>query len=341
MNESAGSAVRLRHVSRLFDGVRAVDDVNLDVRDGEFFAMLGPSGSGKTTCLRLIGGFEAPSAGEIEIFGAQAQSTPANRRPVNTVFQDYALFPHMSVLENVAYGLLLKGVPRLDRERQANLALDMMRLNGTGERRVHQLSGGQRQRAALARALVNKPRVLLLDEPLGALDLQLREQMQEELKSLQRSLGITFIFVTHDQTEALSLADRVAVFNQGRIVQIGSPSEIYNRPRNRFVATFVGSSNILPPDFLARTKGRSAWASLRPEKITALAGPLANANVEWSVEASVTECLFQGSTSLVNLDVDGLKLRLSCPADQISVRTGDRIRIGWNSRDLVELEDSP
>ncbi|MGB3022218.1 MAG: ABC transporter ATP-binding protein, partial [Methyloceanibacter sp.] len=216
-------AVRLVNLSRRFGSIRAVDDVTLDVAEGEFFAMLGPSGSGKTTCLRLIAGFEQPSKGHIEIFGETAEGVPPYKRNVNTVFQDYALFPHMTVGENVAYGLKIKGIARAEREAKARDALAMVKLAGYEDRRPAQLSGGQRQRVALSRALVNGPKVLLLDEPLGALDLKLREQMQEELRALQKELGITFVLVTHDQGEALSMANRVAIFKDGRIVQVGSP----------------------------------------------------------------------------------------------------------------------
>jgi putative spermidine/putrescine transport system ATP-binding protein len=245
------AAVSFESISKHFGAVRAVDDVSFDVVPGEFFAMLGPSGSGKTTCLRLIAGFERQSAGSIRIFGESADGVPPYRRRVNTVFQDYALFPHMNVLENVGYGLRVRGVPRRDRDTQARDALSMVKLAGMEERRPAQLSGGQRQRVALARALVNRPKVLLLDEPLGALDLKLREQMQVELKALQRTLGITFVFVTHDQGEALSMADRVAIFSDGRLVQVGTPREVYEEPRTRFVAGFVGSSNVLDPEFSA------------------------------------------------------------------------------------------
>jgi putative spermidine/putrescine transport system ATP-binding protein len=229
-------AVRFQNASRRFGSVRAVDGVTLDIVEGEFFAMLGPSGSGKTTCLRLIAGFEQPDEGHIEIFGETAEGVPPYKRNVNTVFQDYALFPHMTVGENVAYGLRIKGVGRADREAKARDALAMVKLAGYEDRRPAQLSGGQRQRVALSRALVNGPKVLLLDEPLGALDLKLREQMQEELKALQKELGITFVFVTHDQGEALSMANRVAVFNDGKIMQVGSPADVYERPQSRFVA---------------------------------------------------------------------------------------------------------
>jgi putative spermidine/putrescine transport system ATP-binding protein len=261
------TAVLFSRVSRHFGPVKAVDEVDLAVAEGEFFAMLGPSGSGKTTCLRLIAGFEQPTAGHIEIFGETAEGVPPYRRSVNTVFQDYALFPHLSVIDNVAYGLMIRGARKAERTRAAEEALALVKLPGYGARKPNQLSGGQRQRVALARALINRPKVLLLDEPLGALDLKLRENMQEELKALQKTLGITFIFVTHDQGEALSMADRVAVFNDGRIMQIGTPQDVYQRPASRFVADFVGSSNVLPPAFVGKTTGRAAWASLRPEAI--------------------------------------------------------------------------
>ncbi len=260
-------AVRFERVVRHFGSVRAVDGVDLEIAAGEFFAMLGPSGSGKTTCLRLIAGFEQPNAGHIEIFGETVEGVPPYRRAVNTVFQDYALFPHLSVLDNVAYGLMVKGVGKAERHAQAAEALALVKLASLGDRRPTQLSGGQRQRVALARALVNRPKVLLLDEPLGALDLKLREEMQVELKALQRSLGLTFVFVTHDQGEALSMADRVAVFADGRIVQVGSPEDVYERPTCRFVAEFVGGSNVLEATEAAAFGGPRQLASLRPEAI--------------------------------------------------------------------------
>src|SRR5512135_1682897 len=256
MAQPMSPAVRFANVCRHFGSVRAVDGVTLDIAEGEFFAMLGPSGSGKTTCLRLIAGFEQPNEGHIEIFGETAEGVPPYKRNVNTVFQDYALFPHMTVGENVAYGLRIRGVAREEREAKAKNALAMVKLSGYGDRRPSQLSGGQRQRVALARALVNGPKVLLLDEPLGALDLKLREEMQAELKTLQQKLGITFVFVTHDQGEALSMADRVAVFSQGRIEQLDTPRELYNRPRTAFVANFVGSANVVGADAATALTGR-------------------------------------------------------------------------------------
>lgn len=261
------NAVEFLSVSRLFGTVRAVDGVDLSIKAGSFFAMLGPSGSGKTTCLRLISGFERPTGGTIRIFGQDVGRVPPNLRNVNTVFQDYALFPHMNVRDNVAYGLMVKGVDRRTRHAKAEEMLALVKLDSYGDRKPAQLSGGQRQRVALARALVNEPQVLLLDEPLGALDLKLREAMQDELKALQQRLGITFVFVTHDQSEALSMADTVAVFNNGKIAQIGSPADVYARPRTRFVADFVGSSNVLDPAMTRALGGPEATASLRPEAL--------------------------------------------------------------------------
>jgi putative spermidine/putrescine transport system ATP-binding protein len=238
------AAIEFRAVSRVYGEVRAVDDVSFAIEPGEFFAMLGPSGSGKTSCLRLVAGFDAPDRGQVLLDGQDVSAVPPYDRNVNTVFQDYALFPHMTVLDNVAYGPRVRGASRAGRERQAREMLELVQLAAMGERRPAQLSGGQRQRVALARALINHPKVLLLDEPLGALDLKLREEMQIELKSLQKKLGITFVYVTHDQGEALSMADRVAVFNRGRIDQLGAPRELYARPRTEFVARLVGSANV-------------------------------------------------------------------------------------------------
>src|SRR5476651_1470141 len=231
-------AVQFTNVSRQFGDVKAVDRVSIDIQDGEFFAMLGPSGSGKTTCLRLIAGFEQPTRGEILIEGKPVAGVPPYARDVNTVFQDYALFPHMTVAENVAYGLMIRKIAKAERRAEAEKMLAMVALGGLGGRKPAQLSGGQRQRVALARALVNKPSVLLLDEPLGALDLKLREQMQVELKAIQRQVGITFIFVTHDQQEALTMSDRIAVFHAGRLEQVGPPADVYERPQSEFVAGF-------------------------------------------------------------------------------------------------------
>lgn len=259
---SSAPVVRLRGVRKTYGGAVAVAALDLDIVRGEFFTMLGPSGSGKTTTLRMIAGFEFPDRGQIELAGQDVSGLPPNRRDVNTVFQDYALFPHMSVRENVAYGLLARRTPKADALARADAALAQVRLESFGDRRPGQLSGGQRQRVALARAIVNRPQVLLLDEPLGALDLKLRHQMQVELKQLQAQTGITFIYVTHDQEEALTMSDRIAVFNEGRIVQIGTPAEIYEHPANAFIAGFVGTSSLL------RDAGRTIM--LRPEKLRVL-----------------------------------------------------------------------
>ncbi|QYK43255.1 MAG: ABC transporter ATP-binding protein [Paracoccaceae bacterium] len=292
-------AVEFRNVSRHFGPVRAVDGVDLTIAEGSFFAMLGPSGSGKTTCLRLISGFEAPTGGDIRIFGQDVSRVPPNRRNVNTVFQDYALFPHMNVRDNVAYGLMVKGVARATRHARAEEMLALVKLAGYGDRKPAQLSGGQRQRVALARALVNEPRVLLLDEPLGALDLKLREAMQDELKALQQRLGITFVFVTHDQHEALSMADRLAVFSEGRIAQVGTPDEVYARPATRFVADFVGSSNVLPPALTLLLGGGPAWSSLRPEALRLVAPDGA------AMAGTVVAARYLGAGTRVALRLDG------------------------------------
>jgi len=260
-------AIKFEEVSRHFGKVRAVDSANLEIQDGEFFSMLGPSGSGKTTCLRMIAGFDKPTSGNIFLYGQDVSNLPPFERDVNTVFQDYALFPHMTIEDNIAYGLMVKGVSKSKRLKQVDEMLDLVRLPGFGYRKPSQLSGGQRQRVALARALINHPKVLLLDEPLGALDLKLRQQMQVELKSIQQRVGITFIFVTHDQEEALTMSDHIAVFNEGKIEQVGSPSEIYEKPASQFVAGFVGTSNLLSGEVAKRIAGSENMFSIRPEKI--------------------------------------------------------------------------
>jgi putative spermidine/putrescine transport system ATP-binding protein len=324
------SAVSFQNVARHFGTVRAVDNVDLDIAEGEFFAMLGPSGSGKTTCLRLIAGFEQPTTGHIEIFGETAEGVPPYQRQVNTVFQDYALFPHMTILDNVAYGLMVKGVDKAARHRKAEEALSLVALGGYGARRPGQLSGGQRQRVALARALVNEPKVLLLDEPLGALDLKLREQMQVELKSLQRQLGINFVFVTHDQGEALSMADRVAVFNDGKIVQVGTPEEVYEKPRTRFVASFVGSSNVLSPAVSAKLGGPAKWVSLRPERIS-IGGK--------GILANVTSVHYQGATTKLHATLEnGSSLIAAIPAGLFHGQ--EKVTLSWPKHALHVLDDA-
>jgi len=325
------AAVEFSRVSRHFGSVKAVDQVDLSIKEGTFFAMLGPSGSGKTTCLRLISGFEAPTSGEIRIFGQDVSGVSPNRRNVNTVFQDYALFPHMSVRENVAYGLMVKGTDKKTREARAEELLALVKLEGYGDRKPAALSGGQRQRVALARALINEPRVLLLDEPLGALDLKLREAMQDELKTLQQRLGITFVFVTHDQGEALSMADRVAVFSDGRIAQIGTPAEIYDHPRTRFVADFVGSSNVLSPE-LARSLGAEpVWASLRPEAVR-IGAPDAR------VRGQVSNLRYLGSGTRVSVAVPGGEISAFVPRGQPVPAMGQEVGLSWDADALHRME---
>jgi putative spermidine/putrescine transport system ATP-binding protein len=299
---AAPVGIRLNGLRKEFGSVVAVDGIDLEVADGEFFAVLGPSGSGKTTVLRMIAGFETPTAGVIELGGVDSTRTPPFRRNVNTVFQDYALFPHMSVEQNVAYGLRVKGVGKAERTKRAGDALEMVRLEGMGDRRPSQLSGGQRQRVALARALVNRPRVLLLDEPLGALDLKLREQMQVELKAIQREVGITFVFVTHDQDEALTLCDRLAVMNAGRLEQVGAASEVYESPATRFVAEFVGSSNVIDGAASLAIIGAGRTVSVRPEKIAVYA---LGAGVDGvRADGVIREVVYAGSETRVVVDAD-------------------------------------
>lgn len=295
------NAVEFIDVSRRFGDVRAVDRVSIDIKEGEFFSMLGPSGSGKTTCLRLIAGFEPLSSGSIRIHGREATGLAPYQRDVNTVFQDYALFPHMTVLDNVAYGLRVKGVGKNERRVRAQEALERVALEFVAARKPAQLSGGQRQRVALARALVNQPSVLLLDEPLGALDLKLREQMQGELKTLQRQLGITFIFVTHDQSEALSMSDRVAVFNNGRIEQVDTPRELYMNPKTPFVAEFVGTSNVLSSEQTLRLTGEVGCFAVRPEHIRLLAPAPGECEGEIRVAAQVKDIHYQGMATRYEL----------------------------------------
>lgn len=329
-SSSHAPAVEFRAVSRHFGSVRAVDGVDLSIAEGSFFAMLGPSGSGKTTCLRLISGFEKPSSGRILIHGQDVSDVPPNRRNVNTVFQDYALFPHMTVRDNVAYGLMVKGVGRQARQDRAEELLSLVKLPDYGDRRPGQLSGGQRQRVALARALINEPRVLLLDEPLGALDLKLREAMQDELKALQQRLGITFVFVTHDQHEALSMADRLAVFNEGRIAQIGTPEEVYSRPQTRFVADFVGSSNVLPPDLTRALGGPAAWSSLRPEAL--------RLGRDGALRGAVSAVRYLGAGSRVVLRIGETEVAALVPSGTAIPEPGTEMALSFDPADLHVME---
>ena len=335
-------AVSFHNVCRYYGKVRAVDNVSFEVADGEFFAMLGPSGSGKTTSLRLIAGFEKPTAGKIMIHGARTENIPPYERNVNTVFQDYALFPHMTVLKNVAYGLMVKGLPKKVYHQKANEILEIVKLGKMGWRYPAQLSGGQRQRVALARALINEPRVLLLDEPLGALDLKLRKQMQVELKALQRQVGITFIYVTHDQDEALSMSDRLAVFKDGQIEQIGTPEEIYEYPASEFVADFVGDANIINADLAFRLNGEKKPYSIRPERIHFHPNN-ATAGADVCVaEGKITDIHYHGASTRYTLTLeDGNCLYLvqqnssemnHNPAG--SIEAGKSKRIAWSKKDI-------
>lgn len=311
------SAIQLVGLTKRFGDVVAVDGVDLTIGDGEFFSLLGPSGSGKTTVLRLIAGFEEPTSGAVLLGGQDVTHSAPHARDLNTVFQDYALFPHMDVRRNVEYGLKVKGVGRSERRQRAMEMLESVQLAHLAERRPEQLSGGQRQRVALARALVNRPKVLLLDEPLGALDLKLREEMQTELKAIQRDVGITFVFVTHDQGEALSMSDRVAVFNHGRIEQADTPQAIYEHPATTFVASFVGTSNLLDPRRAGSLLGERAWFSVRPERIRLDGAPPSDTDV--AVDARVTDVQYHGADCRVRLATrDGERLHATVPSGTAS-----------------------
>ncbi len=338
MTASDPPAIRFLDVSRHFGEVKAVDRVSLDIADGEFFTMLGPSGSGKTTCLRLIAGFDTPTRGAIELHGANVTRLPPYERDVNTVFQDYALFPHMSVGDNVGYGLMIKRVARAERQQRVTEMLELVRLPGLARRKPAQLSGGQRQRVALARALINHPRVLLLDEPLGALDLKLRQQMQIELKAIQQRVGITFIYVTHDQEEALAMSDRLAVFNQGRVEQVGSPAEVYERPATEFVAGFVGVSNLVSGPLALALTGAPSTFSVRPEKIR-LAEPGSPAGPETcQAEGRIREVVYLGMHTRYVVEVDGgseltvVAQNLETTSMEALAARGRRVALVWERR---------
>jgi putative spermidine/putrescine transport system ATP-binding protein len=314
-------------IRKTYGDVVAVADVDLTVADGEFFTLLGPSGSGKTTTLRVIAGFERPDTGRVTLGGADITEQPPYARDVNTVFQDYALFPHMTVAENVGYGLKVKGVPRRERGTQVAEVLKMVRLDGYGDRKPVQLSGGQRQRVALARSIVNQPKVLLLDEPLGALDLKLRQEMQIFLKALQRDLGMTFIYVTHDQEEALTMSDHVAVFNEGRIEQVGSPLEVYARPATEFVAGFVGTSNIL--------ERKQRRFSVRPERIELSA----TSNGHSGEPATVADVVFVGAFTRILVDTEaGERLTIVKQNDSSGLEPGARVHVSWHDADAYEIQ---
>jgi len=338
------AAVEFRNVARTFGTVRAVDDVSLTIESGEFFAMLGPSGSGKTTCLRLIAGFDLPDSGHVLLDGQDVSDVPPYERSVNTVFQDYALFPHMSVLENVAYGPRVRKVSSNERNSRARQMLELVKLSGFEDRKPAQLSGGQKQRVALARALINQPKVLLLDEPLGALDLKLREEMQIELRNLQRRLEITFIYVTHDQGEALSMSDRVAVFNRGRIEQMASARELYMKPQTPFVARFVGGANVVEGELAEKLGGARQAFAVRTENVQVLGANDAAPSNSISAEGTVLDVQYHGATSRwqVRLDVGDTfsATRNAAEASRLPGNPGDRVRLCWPRESMVALRDA-
>jgi putative spermidine/putrescine transport system ATP-binding protein len=343
----AVSAVHLEAVRKVFGETEAVAGIDLDIADGEFFSMLGPSGSGKTTTLRMIAGFEQPTSGRILLHGHDVTGVPPFDRDVNTVFQDYALFPHMNVADNVGYGLMVRRVDRAERERRVTDALRMVRLTGFGARKPSQLSGGQRQRVALARALVNRPRVLLLDEPLGALDLKLREEMQIELKSIQQQVGITFIYVTHDQEEALTMSDRLAVFNEGRIEQVGTPADVYERPTTPFVAGFVGTSNLLRGEVAGAVIGSEGTFTVRPEKIRISSPDASVGDDELSAMGEIRDVIYLGSDTryIVALEAGGelvvTQQNLETSSMEVLEARGRTVRLVWKRRHVLALAGGP
>jgi putative spermidine/putrescine transport system ATP-binding protein len=330
-------AINLTGLRKEFGDTTAVDGIDLEIADGEFFSMLGPSGSGKTTVLRMIAGFETPTAGTVALGGTDVTRAAPFQRDVTTVFQDYALFPHLSVRQNVEYGLAVRRMGRADRRARAEEALASVQMSGYGDRRPSQLSGGQRQRVALARALVVRPKVLLLDEPLGALDLKLRQQMQVELKQLQRDVGITFVFVTHDQEEALTMSDRIAVFNDGRIAQIGTAAEIYEHPQTSFVAGFVGTSTVLSGRAALDLVGKNGTYAVRPERIR-----MAGADGTDGVTGTISEVVYLGATTRYLIDLESGSQIIAGELNSgtgSAQRRGERVRISIRPGDVVALHD--
>ena len=338
-------AVRLERIEKRYGDVVAVAGLDLEVRDGEFFSMLGPSGSGKTTTLRMIAGFEQPTSGRVVLHGRDVTRVPPFERDVNTVFQDYALFPHMTVGDNVGYGLMVRKVDKATRRERVAEALRMVRLPGYEGRRPNELSGGQRQRIALARALVNRPRVLLLDEPLGALDLKLREDMQIELKQIQQQVGITFIYVTHDQGEALTMSDRLAVFNNGRIEQLGAPAEVYERPTTKFVAGFVGTSNLITGDAARQVLGKDGSFTIRPEKINLAAPDTAVGADEHSAGGRIRAVSYLGPDTRYWVALDaGSELivtqqNFATTSTEALAQEGKAVRLIWKRQHELSVAD--
>jgi putative spermidine/putrescine transport system ATP-binding protein len=337
------SGVSIKGLNKSFDQIQAVVDLDLEIPQGEFFSMLGPSGSGKTTVLRILAGFETASSGKVFLEGEDVTELAPFDRDVNTVFQDYALFPHMSIQKNVEYGLRARKIPAAERSKLASEAIESVKLTHLADRLPHQLSGGQRQRIALARALVLRPKVLLLDEPLGALDKQLREEMQVELKKIQREAGVTFIFVTHDQEEAMRMSDRIAVFNQGRIEQIGSPREVYENPASAFVASFLGVSNLLSGQHAKELLGSEQMVNVRPERIRLEKEDTKVSGGEIAVPASVVDVAYTGANTLFVVQSDsGLRLvvtRLNeeLPGQEINLVAGQRVSAVFRTDHVAKI----
>ena len=331
-------ALKLLNINKSYADVSALLDIKLEINDGEFFSLLGPSGSGKTTCLKVIAGFELPDTGQIELFGKDVSSIPPFKRDVNTVFQDYALFPHMNVKDNIAYSLKIKKTPIDQQEVLINEILSTVKLVGYELRKPSELSGGQRQRVALARSLINKPKVLLLDEPLGALDLKLREQMQIELKNLQRQFQITFIYVTHDQQEAMSMSDRIAIFNEGRIEQIDTPKNIYNKPKSAFVADFIGTTSIISKKNALKFFNHPSAFSLRPEFVNIDQ----DNNCEFKVDAEISDIQYQGSYYKIlfkNNDINITSFYYPNSNSNLNLELGSNHSLSWSANIITDLDE--
>tara|TARA_B100000902_G_scaffold317802_1_gene309537 strand:- start:70 stop:1080 length:1011 start_codon:yes stop_codon:yes gene_type:complete len=333
-------ALELKNINKKFNETVALDNIHLEINDGEFFSLLGPSGSGKTTCLKVIGGFEQPDSGNVSLFNENVTDIPPFKRNVNTVFQDYALFPHMNVEENVCYSLKIKKIPKIEQESQVEEILSTVKLTGYEKRKPSELSGGQRQRVALARSLINKPKILLLDEPLGALDLKLREQMQIELKNLQRQFQITFIYVTHDQQEALSMSDRIAIFNDGKIEQVDTPDNIYKNPKTAFVADFIGTTSLVSKQLAAELFNYNSAFSIRPENIKI--NNEQDSKSEFNTKVVVTDIQFQGSYYKILCKANDLTLTALHYVDTqntFKINLGDSLELSWDKIDITNIND--
>ena len=333
-------ALELKNINKKFNETVALDNIHLEINDGEFFSLLGPSGSGKTTCLKVIGGFEQPDSGNVSLFNENVTDIPPFKRNVNTVFQDYALFPHMNVEENVCYSLKIKKIPKIEQESQVEEILSTVKLTGYEKRKPSELSGGQRQRVALARSLINKPKILLLDEPLGALDLKLREQMQIELKNLQRQFQITFIYVTHDQQEALSMSDRIAIFNDGKIEQVDTPDNIYKNPKTAFVADFIGTTSLVSKQLATELFNYNSAFSIRPENIKI--NNEQDSKSEFNTKVVVTDIQFQGSYYKILCKANNLTLTVLHYVDTqntFKINLGDSLKLSWGKIDITNIND--